>query len=59
MNFLSGYKSYIVSAVLALVGVTEGLLGFDVPGVTLDQNWVMILLGAAGLSSIRAAIPGK
>ena len=53
---LSGYKTYILAVLLGLVGVTEGLLGLDIPGVTLDENWLTILLTAFGLGSLRAAI---
>lgn len=56
MNFLSGYKTYITAALLAVVGVVEGLLGLDIPGVTVDDNWVLILLNAAGLGALRAGV---
>lgn len=53
---LSGYKTYIAAFGLALVGVLEGILAIDVPGVTLDQNWMLVLLGALGLGGLKAAI---
>jgi len=54
--FLSGYKTYIVAAMLALVGIVEGLLGMDIPGVELDENWMLILLNAFGLGALRAGV---
>jgi len=56
MNTLSGYKTYIVAATLALVGIVEGLLGIDIPGVEVDENWMVILLNAMGLGALRAGV---
>lgn len=56
MTIITGYKTYIAAALLALVGLAEGLAGLDIPGVTLDENWLMVLLGALGLGGLRAAI---
>lgn len=53
---LSGYKTYSAAAALALVGALEGFAGIDVPGVVLDENWVLILLNSLGLAGLRAAI---
>ena len=57
MNWtLSGYKTYIAAAGLAFVGVMEGFMNIDIPGVALDQNWVMVLLASLGLGGLKAAI---
>ena len=53
---LSGYKTYIVAIALAFVGIVEGILGFDIPGVQVDQNWFLILLNALGLGALRAGV---
>lgn len=53
---LEGYKTYIVAAVLAMVVFVEVALGFDVPGLVVDDNWLLILLNSAGLGSMRAAV---
>jgi len=53
---LAGYKTYIVAALLALVGIVEGVLGLDIPGVQVDDNWFTILLGALGLGALRAGV---
>jgi hypothetical protein len=55
-DILAGKKTYIAAVLLALVGITEGWLGIDIPGVTLGDNWVMALLSAFGLGSLRNAV---
>lgn len=55
MLTLSGYKTYIAAALLAIVALVEGVLGIDIPGVMLDENWIVLLLNALGLSGLRAA----
>ncbi|EPX82113.1 hypothetical protein [Salipiger mucosus] len=53
---LPGMKTYIVAATLILVvGVEQGL-GIDVPGVELGENWMMAVMNALGLGTVRAAI---
>ena len=57
MNWtLSGYRTYIAAFGLAIVGVLEGLMGIDIPGVALDQNWLVVLFGALGLGGLKAAV---
>lgn len=56
LGFLAGYRTYIIVGVLALVCLTEGVLGFDVPGVHLDENWLTVLLTSLGLGTLRAGI---
>jgi len=53
---LQGYKTYIVAAALLLLVVIEKGLGFDVPGVELGDDWLLILLNAAGLGALRAGV---
>jgi len=53
---LQGYKTYIVAAALLLLVVVEKGLGFDVPGVELGDDWLLILLNAAGLGALRAGV---
>lgn len=56
MDIFSGYKTYFTAFVLAAAGILEGPLGIDIPGVTVDGNWLTLLLGVLGLSSLRAAV---
>lgn len=53
---LKGYKTYVVAAVLAICVVVERGLGLDVPGVTVGNDWLVLLLNAAGLSTLRAGM---
>lgn len=53
---LEGYKTYIVAAALALMVVLEKFLGLDVPGVDVSEDWLTLLMGALGLSTLRAGV---
>lgn len=53
---IKGYKTYLVAAALAVIVVIERGLGIDVPGVTLGDDWLLILMNAAGLGTLRAGI---
>lgn len=55
LSFLSGKKSYIVAAVAVLVGLDQGLIqaGYSIPAI---PQWVLVLLGAAGLYTLRNGI---
>lgn len=52
---LSGYKTYIVSGFLVLIGLLE-MVGITIPGVELPDNWLVIVLNGFGLSALRAGI---
>ena len=52
----SGYKTFVVAAAVVFIGVVEGLLGFDIPGVTVGSDWVVWVLSGLGLGSMRDAI---
>lgn len=54
--FLKGLKTYVVVGLAVAVAATEGFLGIDVPGVSLDENWLTVILGGAGLAALRSAI---
>ena len=51
-----GYKTYLVAAALAVIVVIERGIGIDVPGVTLGDDCLLILMNAAGLGTLRAGI---
>lgn len=52
----SGWKTYAVALALAAVALAEGVLGMPVPGVTLDDNWLLVLLNALGLATLRHGV---
>lgn len=53
---LAGYKTYIIAATLLLVVAVEKGLGIDVPGVDLGNDWLLVVMNALGLGSLRAGI---
>jgi len=55
-TFGQGYRTYIVVAVFLLCVAVEKLLGIDIPGFDLGQNWLETVLGALGLGTLRAAL---
>lgn len=55
-GFLNGYKAYIVSALVAAIGLVDGGLGFDIPGVDVGDNWLGWILTGMGLGAGRSAI---
>lgn len=50
---LSGYKTYIIAAMLAAIALVEGVLGIDIPGAEMTHDWVATVLAALGLSTLR------
>lgn len=52
----AGYKSYLVAATVLLFVLVERGLGFDVPGLMLEDDWLSHVLAALGLVGLRAAI---
>ncbi len=53
---LPNYKTYIVAAVVALIGVLKGVFDIDVPGTTVGDDWLQYILTGMGIGSMRAAI---
>lgn len=54
---LSGNKTYIIAGLVVIVGVLEGALGVDLPGVVVDpENWVTWIFGGGGFATMRAAL---
>lgn len=53
---LQGYKTYIVAAAVVMIALCEGVLGIDIPGAEMQQDWVNYVLGALGFSALRAGV---
>ena len=53
---LNGYKTYLVMAALLAVVVLEKGLGLDVPGVALGEDWMLVVVNAIGLGTLRHGI---
>ena len=56
---LKGYRTYIVAASLLLVVFVEKGLGFDIPGVEVGNDWLVLVLNALGLGTLRAGLSGR
>jgi len=56
LSTIDGYKTYIVMAALLAVVVLEKVLGLDVPGVALGEDWMLVVLNAIGLGTLRHGI---
>jgi len=56
MKAIDGYKTYIVAGVLALLVAAEHFLGWDIPGMAAQNDWLQWLLGAAGLATVRHGV---
>ena len=59
MEWLKGKKSYLIAGAIILLVILEKVLGIDVPGVELGDNWGEWILGAGGLSALRAGVGRK
>lgn len=59
MKFLQGKKTYLVSAALLAVVFVEKVLGVDIPGVVVDDNWLFLVMNGLGLSTLRAGVAAK
>jgi hypothetical protein len=53
---LKGKKTYLTAAVLLVAVAVEKGLGLDVPGLTVDENWLVVVMNAIGLGSLRSAL---
>jgi hypothetical protein len=55
-DFLKGYKFYVLAVVVGAIGVSEGLLGVDIPGVEVGSDWLNWVLMSLGMGFGRAAV---
>jgi hypothetical protein len=53
---LNGYKTYLVMAALLLAIVVEKGVGLDVPGLALGDDWMLVVMNAIGLGTLRHGI---
>ena len=56
LSTIDGYKTYLVMAALLLVMLLEKGLGLDVPGVALGEDWMLVVMNAIGLGTLRHGI---
>ena len=55
-GMIDGNKTYLVAAFIVFVGVVEGMLGVDLPGIAIEGDWLQYIVVGLGLGSIRSAI---
>jgi hypothetical protein len=56
LSTIDGCKTYLVMAALLAVVVLEKGLGLDVPGVALGEDWMLVVMNAIGLGTLRHGI---
>lgn len=56
LDMLDGYKMYILSALLFLCVVVEKGFGWDIPGLTIGDNWMDYIFVSWGLAAHRSAM---
>jgi len=54
-GMVDGYKTYFVAFLVVMIGVGEGVLGVDIPGVVVGDDWMAYIIGGLGLGSFRSA----
>jgi hypothetical protein len=53
---VAGAKTYILAVIIVLCVLVEKVLGMDIPGFDPGQNWLEYIMGALGLSALRAGV---
>jgi hypothetical protein len=56
LSTIDGYKTYLVMAALLAVVLLEKGLGLDVPSVALGDDWMLVVMNAIGLGTLRHGI---
>lgn len=56
MEKLQGKKTYVIAAMVVLIGIVEGFLGFDIPGVEVGEDALAFILNGLGLGTLRAGV---
>jgi hypothetical protein len=56
LSRIDGYKTYLVMAALLAVVVLEKGFGLDVPSVALGDDWMLVVMNALGLGTLRHGI---
>lgn len=56
MNFLSGYKTYIIAVLMVLVALVHFGTGDITLATVLNDPYVLVLLNGLGLGALRSAI---
>lgn len=52
---LSGYKTYIVAALVTIIAIVEAA-GIDIPGAEMQEDWINYVLLALGGAALRNGV---
>lgn len=56
IELLKNKKMYGVAAVVILIGILEGPVGMDIPGVDVGADWLGWIIAGLGIGATKAAI---
>lgn len=56
LRALDGWKTHLLALLVVIIGVVEGLGLYDIPGVTVGDDWLMWIIGGTGAMTIRDAL---
>ena len=59
LNAVSGYKTYIASGSIILIGIVAGPLGVEIPGVDIGDNWLNYIYAGIFGGTFRSAMKDK
>lgn len=58
-NALNGKKTYLVVTIYIVCVLLEKFGGFDIPGFSVDANWLQQVLAMLGIGALRSGVAGK
>lgn len=56
LDLLKNKKMYGVAIMVIAIGVAEGLLGIDIPGIVVGPDWLGYIIAGLGIGATKAAI---
>ena len=56
MEGLDGKKTFVLAGLVIAIGLAEGVMGWDVPGVDVGSDWVNYVLAGLGMGTFRDAL---
>jgi hypothetical protein len=56
MEGLDGKKTFVLAGLVIAIGLVEGVMGWDVPGVDVGSDWVNYVLAGLGMGTFRDAL---
>ena len=56
IELLKNKKMYGIAVVVIIIVIAEKMLGLDIPGVDVGDDWLGFVLAALGLGATKAAI---